>query len=210
MVGSGRGITMPGAQIPEWLCSWYCCYDLDTIGHEITHGLVQETAGLRGNFQAETLNESIADCFGMMVKQMANNLMVNESDWDSSPGWWADTTVKEHGWTKNYLRTFRNPANKEAAFEPKHMNQWIETDDSHVNCGILNHAFYLAALEFGGYSWKSVGRIWYQALLDLSFEKPEKQDFKLFARVTCQRAREYFGSTGEAILRQAWSKVGVI
>ena len=208
--GSGRGITMPGAQIPEWLCSWYCCYDLDTIGHEITHGLVQETAGFRGNFQAETLNESIADCLGMMVKQMANNLMVNESDWDSSPGWWADTTVKEHGWTKNYLHTFRNPANKEAAFEPKHMNQWIETDDSHVNCGIPNHAFYLAALEFGGYSWKSVGRIWYQALIDLSFEKPEKQDFKLFARVTCQRAREYFGSTGEAILRQAWSKVGVI
>ena len=212
---SGRGITMPGAEIPDDLCSWFCSYDIDTIGHEITHGVVQESADLRGSagreLEASTLNESIADCFGMMVKQRKNNLMVDESDWDISPGWWADSTVKAHGWTKNYCRTFRKAelADKEADFEPKHMDQWITTEDPHPNCGIPNHAFYLAALKFGGYAWESVGQIWYEALVDQSFKKPEHQTFRGFASLTCKQAQRLYGPKAQAILVQAWTKVGI-
>ena len=55
------------------LSNWLDNYDLDTIGHELTHGVVQYTAAL-GDTQwdnkqwvayseAGTLNEHIADCF---------------------------------------------------------------------------------------------------------------------------------------------------
>lgn len=73
--GSGRGTTMPGAEIPNDLVNWYCCYDFDSIGHELTHGVVQESTGFdrNGGLQAATLNESISDCFGMMVKQRAED-----------------------------------------------------------------------------------------------------------------------------------------
>jgi hypothetical protein len=211
--GSGRGITMPGAEIPNDLVSWYCCHDLDTIGHELTHDVVQESAGLDLNdsLWAGTLNESISDCLGMMVKHWSNNLTVDESDWDISPGWWARTTLTANGWTKNYCRTFRkaNPKDQEAELEPKHMGEWVETDDPHPNCGIPNHDFYLAALQFGGYAWKSVGRIWYEALVDPVFQKQENQDFHGFATLTCKQALKMFGSKAEAIIRRAWTKVGI-
>lgn len=124
-----------------------------------------------------------------MVKHWSNNLTVDESDWDISPGWWAGTTLTANGWTKNYCRTFRkaNPKDQEAELEPEHMGEWVETDDPHPNCGIPNHAFYLTALQFGGYAWKSVGQIWYEALVDPVFQKQENQDFHGFATLTCKQ-----------------------
>jgi Zn-dependent metalloprotease len=35
--------------------------------------------------------------------------------------------------------------------------------DVHINSGIPNHAFYLAAMALGGFAWEKAGRIWYIA-----------------------------------------------
>src|SRR2546423_1882377 len=43
--------------------------DLDVIGHELTHGVTQNTAGLEYAGQSGALNESMSDVFGTMVKQ---------------------------------------------------------------------------------------------------------------------------------------------
>ena len=43
---------------------------LDVIGHELTHGFTQYTAGLTYVGQSGALNERVSDCFGSMVKQM--------------------------------------------------------------------------------------------------------------------------------------------
>ena len=54
--------------------------------------------------------------------------------------------------------------------QPGHMDDYVETirDNGgvHINSGIPNHAFYLAATEIGGYAWEVAGRIWYEALRD--------------------------------------------
>ena len=42
---------------------------VDVIGHELTHGVTQFTAGLTYVTQSGALNESLSDCFGSMVKQ---------------------------------------------------------------------------------------------------------------------------------------------
>jgi Zn-dependent metalloprotease len=216
---ASRMWTYPGVAPPDDLTTWLCAYDLDTIGHELTHGVVQATANL-GEEQAKnskeemvagTLNESIADCFGMMVKHKVQNLTVDESDWDISPNWWAESTVKAKGWTKNYCRTFRKPepSANEGAAEPKHMNEFDETTtDPHDNCGIPNHAFYLAAIDLGGYSWEQLGLFWYAALIDPSFKEMANQTFEYFAELTCRHARVISGPKAEAIVRKAWVMVG--
>ncbi|KAJ4369850.1 hypothetical protein N0V83_005614 [Neocucurbitaria cava] len=210
---TGRGELMPGVAPSDDLTTWLCAYDLDTIGHELTHGVISKTADLtQKEIQADTLNESIADCFGMLVKMWAMKLKVEDSDWDISPGWWAESTVKAKGWTKNYCRTFRKAADHEGDPESKKMSEWKVpiNDDPHTNCGIPNHAFYTAACEFGGYAWEHVGRYWYAALTDAEFKRPEKQNFKGFAELTCRHAGAISGPDAEAIVRKAWATVEVL
>lgn len=43
--------------------------NIDVIGHELTHGIIQHTAELEYSFQSGALNESLADVFGTMIKQ---------------------------------------------------------------------------------------------------------------------------------------------
>ena len=46
--------------------------------------------------------------------------------------------------------------------QPAHMDDYVHTTDDnggvHINSGIPNHAFYLAATELGGYAWEKAGR----------------------------------------------------
>lgn len=54
--------------------------------------------------------------------------------------------------------------------QPAHMKDYQKmTDDNggvHINSGIPNHAFYLVAMELGGYAWEKAGRIWHVTLRD--------------------------------------------
>ena len=54
---------------------------LDVIGHELTHGITQFTAGLRYRAQSGALNESFSDVFGSLVKQHAEQQTAAEADW---------------------------------------------------------------------------------------------------------------------------------
>ena len=48
-------------------------------------------------------------------------------------------------------------------------HEWDGTKDNggvHINSGIPNRAFYLAAVESGGYAWEKAGKIRYIALRD--------------------------------------------
>ena len=61
--------------------------------------------------EAQTLNEHIADCFGIMVKHYSLNQSAQQGSWNLGEGWWTSETVKKNGWgTADYQRTFLNPA----------------------------------------------------------------------------------------------------
>jgi Zn-dependent metalloprotease len=79
----------------------------------------------------------------------------------------------------------------------------------HINSGIPNRAFYLAATGIGGYAADAAGRIWYEMLLSDTLA-PNAQ-FDGFAQLTVQTARLLHGaasSEAEAVL-DAWNTVGV-
>ena len=53
----------------------------DVIGHELTHGVTQFTAGLVYSNQAGGLNESMSDVFGSIFRQWRANQAVTGADW---------------------------------------------------------------------------------------------------------------------------------
>jgi Zn-dependent metalloprotease len=96
--------------------------------------------------------------------------------------------------------------------QPSHMDDYVETDEDnggvHINSGIPNHAFYLAAMAIGGQTWRVLGRIWFAALIDRL--KPEA-DFADFARATIDIAGELYGrrSRVQRSVVGAWADVGL-
>lgn len=184
---------------------------LDIIGHELTHGVTQYTANLEYNAQSGALNESFSDVFGILVKQYALKQTAAKSDWLIGAGLF---TAKVHGVA---LRSMKAPG---TAFDdrvlgkdeqPAHMSGFVHTAADHggvhINSGIPNHAFYLAALQLGGHAWEKAGRIWYETLRDKRL-KPTAT-FTQFARYTAMNAGHLFGATERKVVIASWREVGI-
>jgi hypothetical protein len=89
------------------------------------------------------------------------------------------------------------------------MSSYVSTTDDnggvHINSGIPNRAFYLAASELGGRSWEQAGHIWYTALTSSSVRP--STDFASFAQATIAAA----SSSGvDGVVSSAWREVGVV
>jgi Zn-dependent metalloprotease len=97
--------------------------------------------------------------------------------------------------------------------QPADMVHYVDTADDdggvHINSGIPNHAFYLAATAIGGHAWEKAGRIWYTTLT--GGDVPKGADFATFAGITDETAGRLFGvrSAERDAVRDAWAKVGV-
>ena len=96
--------------------------------------------------------------------------------------------------------------------QPAHMKDYVNTIDDnggvHINSGIPNRAFYVTAVEIGGYAWEKAGRIWYNTLTDKLGERSTFQDA---ANMTFETAGELFGagSLEQQAVRAGWSEVGI-
>jgi Zn-dependent metalloprotease len=185
---------------------------VDIIGHELTHGVTGDEAGLVYVGQPGALNESISDVFGSLVKQYARRETASAADWLIGAGLF---TTRVHGVA---LRSMKAPG---TAFDdpglgrdeqPASMRGYVRTSADnggvHLNSGIPNRAFYLAAAHFGGYAWESAGRIWYETLRDKRLRKTAT--FAQFARLTVQNADQHLGTAARAAIVAAWAEVGVM
>ncbi len=183
---------------------------LDVIGHELTHGVTQFEARLEYSAQPGALNESMSDVFGSLVKQYAAGETVEKADWLIGAGLFARgvkgealRSMKAPGTAYDDPRIGKDP-------QPAHMKDYVETDDDdggvHINSGIPNRAFYLAATALGGRAWEKAGRIWYRALADALKPRASFQDA---ARATTAMAGADFDSDAAKAVREAWSGVGV-
>ncbi len=185
---------------------------VDVIGHELTHGVTAREANLDYQGQPGALNESISDVFGSLVKQRTLDQTALEADWLIGEGLFAPKV------SGTALRSMRAPG---TAYDdpilgkdpqPSHMSGYIETADDdggvHLNSGIPNYAFFLAATAIGGRAWEKAGRIWYVALRD---RLRHGSDFADAARLTTAVAADLHGASSpevEAVLG-AWRTVGV-
>jgi Zn-dependent metalloprotease len=78
----------------------------------------------------------------------------------------------------------------------------------HINSGIPNHAFFLAAVAMGGYAWERAGRIWYVAGRD---RLQSNTTFQGAADLTFRVAGELYGEGGaeQEAVEYGWQGVGL-
>jgi Zn-dependent metalloprotease len=187
---------------------------LDVIGHELTHGVTEREAGLIYFGQPGALNESISDVFGSLVKQYQAQETADKADWLIGEGLLAS------GINGVALRSMSDPgsAYDDPALggkdpQPGDMSGYVVTSSDnggvHLNSGIPNHAFYLAATELGGNAWDQVGHIWYWTLR--SRWLPRGASFQTFARLSTAIARWAYGngSAPHVAVGGAWQAVGL-
>jgi len=183
---------------------------VDVVGHELSHGVIDHEAALRYQGQSGALNESLCDVFGSLVKQHRAGQAAGQADWLVGAGLFTQAV------NAKALRSMAQPgsAYDDPALgkdpQPAHMRDYVETTDDnggvHINSGIPNRAFYLAAVELGGPAWERAGRVWYDALRDKRLGA--NADFATFATLTVEIASSD-AATQQAV-RQAWQQVGVL
>ncbi|HIK33854.1 MAG TPA: M4 family metallopeptidase [Oscillatoriales cyanobacterium M59_W2019_021] len=185
---------------------------IDIIAHELTHGVTQYEAGLVYRNQPGALNESFSDVFGALVKQYQRRQTAAEADWLIGEGLFTRNvnatgirSMKAPGTAYNDPKLGKDP-------QPAHMRDiykgFEDNGGVHINSGIPNYAFYLAARELGGYAWEKAGRIWYIALRD---KLRPTSTFWDAARETYQVAGDLFGagSLEQQAVRNGWTAVGL-
>jgi Zn-dependent metalloprotease len=186
---------------------------IDVIAHELTHGITQYEANLMYWGESGALNESMSDVFGSLVKQRVLNQTAEEADWIIGEGLFTPNvqgvgirSMKEPGTAYNDPVLGKDP--QPATYQ----NRYRGNEDNggvHINSGIANRAFYIAATEIGGYAWEKAGKIWYTALTD---RLRQRSNFKRAATVTLEIAGTLYGegSAEQNAVRKGWQTVGVI
>jgi Zn-dependent metalloprotease len=160
--------------------------DPDVIGHELTHGVTQYTAGLQYDGQSGALNESFSDVFGSAIEQAINGKTADDADWLIGDGIMGPTLYGEA------LRSMYAPG---TAYDnplmgkdpqPDHMSHYYagsaDNHGVHINSGIPNKVFYLVAIDIGT---DKAALIWYTTLQNLW----PTAVFSDFASVLVQSAR---------------------
>ncbi len=165
---------------------------VDVIAHELTHGVTQHTAALGYAGETGALNEHLSDAFGIMVKQYTLGQAADESDWligaelfGPAFSGCAVRSLALPGSAYHHPLLGTDP-------QPSHMRGYVHTDEDnggvHINSGILNHAFYLAAMQIGGKTWEVLGRIWYAAMTEPPHTRGGFRRFHPRDRRHCRRA----------------------
>ncbi len=184
---------------------------IDVIAHELTHGVTEFTAGLVYSKQSGALNESFSDVFGSLVKQHSLNQTAAEASWLIGEG----ILVPELGAA---LRSMIHPGTAYSGDrQPGNMADYVNLPDNndprndnggvHINSGIPNRAFALAAIALGGHAWEKAGRIWYEVLTTRL--RPTTQ-FDAAAHATIDVAGMIFGEAEQVAVHNAWKEVGVL
>lgn len=190
---------------------------LDVAGHEMTHGVTENTAGLTYSGESGGLNEATSDIFGTMVEFHAANA--------EDPG---DYLIGEEFDLRNHagLRRMDDPDS-----DGDSVNCWSSSTknlDVHYSSGVGNHFFYLLAegtgtRTFGGVTHTSttcngssitgIGRdaamrIWYRALTTYM---TSSTNYAGARTATLNAARDLYGagSVQYATVAAAWSGVNV-
>lgn len=183
---------------------------VDVLAHEYSHGVVQYTAGLVYRDEPGALNEHVCDVFASCVKQR----VLDQRD-PSAADWLIGEGIFMPSVSGRALRSMAAPGtaydDPVLGRDPQvgHMDDYVETRDDnggvHLNSGIPNRAFHLAATRMGGPSWELPARVWYAALD--SGLRPDT-GFTTFARATVDAAREVSGQVAD-VVAACWADVGV-
>ncbi len=191
-------------------------YEIST--HEFGHAVTHYSADLVYLGQSGALNESISDIFAIMAKHREAKTNANHPNVSWLIG--ENLIINPSGGPAMALRSMIHPG---TAFDhpilgkdpqPAYMKDYKrlpETDKGdwggvHINSGIPNRAFCLAATQLQGPSWEKAGKIWYHTLVNIASDA----NFVTFAERTLQSVNELqYGEAVYQCVAKGWTDVGV-
>ncbi len=173
---------------------------LDVAGHEISHGVIQNTANLEYQGESGALNESFADIFGAMI---------DRDDWKMG-----EDVVFTSVFPSGALRDLSNPHNGasqlgQAGFQPAHVNeQYNGSQDNggvHINSGITNKAYFLIATAT---TKDKAEKVYYKALTDYLTKHSQFKDLRI---AVLKAAEDIYGAGSSEVnaIGPAFDQVGI-
>lgn len=171
---------------------------LDVVGHEMFHGVTDNTSRLEYRTQAGALNESYSDIFGTIIANSKRSL--GKWVWEIGAGFDGPETI------------LRDMANPPRCGQPKHMNDfrtatppytWDRNDYGwvHDNSGIHNYTAYrIITAKNGGqfvFKRKEIAALFYIAL---TVHLSRTSQFADSRRAVLQAARSLFRNDSAAVL----------
>ena len=190
---------------------------LDVAGHEMSHGVTENSANLTYSGESGGLNEATSDIFGTLVEFYAAN--------PNDPG---DYLIGEEFDLKQHLgfRRMDKPSSDGSSYDC--YTAGVGSADVHYSSGVGNHFFYLlaegsGAKTIGGVAHSSptcngstvtgigrdaAGKIWYRAL---TVYMTSSTSYAGARTATLNAARDLYGagSVQQNAVAAAWSAVSV-
>ncbi len=175
---------------------------LDVAGHEMSHGVIQNTANLEYYSESGAINESMADIFGAMI---------DRDDWQMG-----EDITNPNFFPTGALRDLSNPHNGGTSlndigsgYQPQTVSEMFTGSEDnagvHINSGIPNYAYYLIAIEIGK---DAAERIYYQALTQYLTKSSRFVDLR--AAVEMATGDVFPGGNAElAAVQNAFAEVGI-
>ncbi|MBP6003936.1 MAG: M4 family metallopeptidase [Pyrinomonadaceae bacterium] len=193
---------------------------VDIAGHEMTHGVTQYSANLTYSNESGALNESMSDVFGAMTELYSRGGTVTGDTWKIGEQSYTPAT------SGDALRYMDNPhlagnGGYTSNDDPDHYTErYTGTADSggvHINSGIPNHAYYLAAAggthHLSGVTVTGIGttdaaKIWYRAL---TVYMTSGTNFAAARTAMLNAATDLFGASSAQYntIATTWCAVGV-
>ncbi|WP_138206797.1 M4 family metallopeptidase [Haloimpatiens lingqiaonensis] len=170
---------------------------LDVVGHEFTHAITDRTANLEYEYQSGALNESFSDVFGYFIEGENNDWLMGEDCYTPNT-------------PNDALRSLADPT---LYGQPAHMDNYRNLPNTqqgdwggvHINSGIPNKAFYLAATSINDNS--KLQQVYYRALTLYLTQYSQFIDAK---NALVQAANDlYPGTTIAQKISDAFAQVGI-
>ncbi len=171
---------------------------LDVAGHELTHGVVSNSANLEYEGQSGAINESMADIFGAMI---------DRDDWKMGEDITNTSYIKTGA-----LRDLQNPHNggnslSDAGYQPAKMGEYYTGSQDnygvHINSGIVNKAYYLIATDI---SKTKAEKIYYRALTVYLTSKSQFLDLRYAVE---KSADDLYGESEVSAVKTAFDAVEI-
>ncbi|MBX2817178.1 MAG: M4 family metallopeptidase [Saprospiraceae bacterium] len=122
---------------------------VDVAAHEVSHGVIQNSAGLIYQDESGAINESIADFFGAAAE--ARN--TGQLDWRignnvANPSFFRSGTMRNMADPNNGGQSLNDPGYQPQFYSQRYTGRQ-DNGGVHINSGIPNHAFYLVSESVG-------------------------------------------------------------
>lgn len=176
---------------------------LDVGGHEMTHGVVQNTANLEYQGESGAINESMADVFGVLIDGTGRTNYKIGAD-----------VVNLSAFPSGALRDMQDPHNggsslSSPGYQPAKVSEkYTGSQDNggvHINSGIPNKAFYLIANSI---TKAKAEQIYYKALSQYLTKSSKFIDLRI---AVIKAATDLYGASSNevSVVKQSFDAVEI-